>query len=309
MKQIENKFDVIVIGGGPAGISAAFWCAEVGLQSVIFERERELGGQLLWTFGEITNYLGLMAENGRDLCERFLEQLDKKQVTRFTESDIVSVDLNEKTVTAANEDRFSAENIIIATGVRRRRLGVSGEVEFAGHGILASGVGSRAQVAEKRVVIVGGGDAALENALVLSDVAQMVTVVHRRDKFSAREDFVEAAGRLANVEFAFSSTVDAIVGKTQVEGVEITDLRTGERSSIEADAVLIRIGVEPNTEAFRGQIDLDECGYVVVRSDCSTGLDGVFAVGDVANPTSPTIATAVGMGATAAKAIKLTHSK
>ena len=99
MELIENKFDVIVIGGGPAGISAAFWCAELGLQSVIFEREREMGGQLLWTFGEITNYLGLVAENGSDLCGRFLEQLDKKQVTRFAQSAIVSVDLNQKNLT------------------------------------------------------------------------------------------------------------------------------------------------------------------------------------------------------------------
>lgn len=298
---------MIVIGGGPAGISAAFWCAELGWRNVIIERETELGGQLLWTFGEITNYLGTIAENGRDLCGRFLEQLDKKQVTRFVESDIVSVDLNQKTVTTANEDRFSAKNIIIATGVRRRRLCVPGEAELAGHGILASGVASRDQVAGKRVIIVGGGDAALENALILSEAAKTVTVVHRRDRFSAREDFVNKAKRQANVEFLLNSTVEAIVGNKEVDGVDVKDLRTGERSSIEADAVLIRVGVEPNTELFRGQIELDKRGYIVVNSDCSTRLSGVFAVGDVANPTSPTIATAVGMGATAAKAIKLTY--
>ncbi len=307
MKQIENKFDVIVIGGGPAGISAAFWCAELGLRVAILERERELGGQLLWTFGEITNYLGLVAENGRDLCEQFLEQIDNKQVTRFVKSDILSVDLDQKVVTSASADRFSTKNIIIATGVRRRGLGVPGEVEFAGSGILVSGVGSRDEVTGKRVVIVGGGDAALENAMILSDPAQGVTVIHRRDNFSAREDFVKAAKRQANVDFLFNSTVEAIIGNKDVEAVEITDLRNGECSSIEADAVLIRIGVEPNTELFRAQIELDERGYILVSRDCSTGLKGVFAVGDVANPTSPTIATAVGMGATAAKAIKLTY--
>lgn len=307
MNSAEQVFDVIVIGGGPAGISAAFWCAELGLKAAILEREPELGGQLLWTFGEVRNYLGVEAANGQDLNRRFLEHLDKREVMRSTGSDIAMVDLKDRTVILTNADRFSAANMVLATGVRRRSLSVPGEREFAGRGILRSGVDSLAQVAGKRVVIVGGGDAALENAVILSESARNVTVVHRRDKFSAREDFVSAARDAANVAFVFDSTVEAIVGNEGVEAVEIRDVHSGERSRVEADAVLIRIGVEPNSELFRDQIELDEQGYIVVGSDCGTSLDGVFAVGDVANPASPTIATAVGMGATAAKAIKLNY--
>ncbi len=299
----REHFNVIVIGGGPAGISAAFWCAELGLSVAIFEDKSEFGGQLLRTFGSIQNYLGVSVNNGRELRDVFVQQLDSHRVTRFLDCRIESLDLAAKVIRITGGRTFSADAVVLATGVKRRTLGVPGELEFRGKGILGSGQDARQHVSGKRVVIIGGGDAALENALILSETAKSVTVVHRRDRFSARAEFVGRAEARTNVEFRFSSAVTAITGDERVTAVDVIDLATGITTHIDADHVLIRIGVEPNSGLFSGQIGLDERNYVLVNADCSTSANGVFAVGDVACPVSPAIATAVGMGATAAKAI------
>jgi thioredoxin reductase (NADPH) len=194
--------------------------------------------------------------------------------------------------------------MIIATGVRRRKLDVPGEEEFGGRGILESGVGSKDKVSGKTVLIVGGGDAALENALILSRSAGRVIVVHRRAEFTARKDFFDRTKNRPNVEFVTDTRVAAIVGNITVEAVELQNIITGEQSKIAVDAVLVRIGVIPNTELFRGQITLDAADYISIDSLCSSSVEGVYAVGDVANPASPTISGAAGMGAAATKAIK-----
>ncbi len=298
----NRRFDAVVIGGGPAGISAAFWCAELGLSVAIIEREPELGGQLLWTFGPIGNYLGLRAQNGRELRNIFVDHIGSQMVTRFTGIGVESADLSSRSVLLSDGRRLSAQAVILATGVRRRKLGIPGEEEFVGKGILQSGQNARGTVSGKRVIIIGGGDAALENALILSETAERVTVVHRRDQFSARGEFVAGSSARANVEFHFNSTATAILGDERVEAVEVLTAAGGPER-IDCDHVLIRVGVEPNVGPFRNEIALNDRGYVIVNADCSTGVDGIYAIGDVASPLSPTIATAVGMGATAAKAI------
>lgn len=291
------------MGGGPAGMSAAFWCADLGLSVAIFERDDEFGGQLLRTFGTIENYLGITARNGKVLRDLFLQQLENRKVTRFLDTPVETVDLRTAMIGLADGRTFSADAVVLATGVSRRTLGVPGERELQGNGILESGQAAREEVAGGHVVVVGGGDAALENAVILSETAKLVTVVHRRDRFSARADFVRQAAERDNVAFRFSSEVTAIVGNERVTAVGVADLATGTTARIDAEHVLIRIGVEPNSSLFRGQIDLDERGYILVGADCSTSAEGVFAVGDVACPASPTIATAVGMGSTVAKVI------
>lgn len=295
--------DVIIIGGGPGGLSAAFWCAELGLKAVLIEKDNEFGGQLLRTFNTIKNHLGVEVANGREMRDIFLRQVEKKDVDLRCSSAIAVADLVEKTVVLADGSRHSARAIIIATGVTRRKLGIPGEAEFYGKGILESGEQSKNEVAGKRILIVGGGDAALENALILSRTADLVFVVHRRSRFSARDEFVERASRDEKIEFIFNSTVTAIVGNEKVEAAEVEYIPTGARLSIPVDAVLIRVGEEPNTELFRGQIDIDNTGFIYVDGNCATSLSGVFAIGDVAGPLAPTISSAVGMGATASKVI------
>lgn len=298
-----TDFDLIIIGGGPGGLSAALWCAELGLNALLLEREAAFGGQLLHTFNAIKNHLGAEAENGRELRDRFLRQVENTSVVRRSGAEIVAADLVEKTVVLADGTRHSATAIIIATGVSRRKLGIPREVEFYGRGILESGEASKNDVAGKRILIVGGGDAAIENALILSRVAEKIFVVHRRSEFSARCEFVERASRDEKIEFIFNSAATAIVGNEEVEAVEVEHIPTGARLNIPVDAVLIRVGFEPNTALFRGQVDLDDVGFICVYGNCATSMPGVFAIGDVANPLAPTISVAVGGGATAAKII------
>ncbi|MEJ7624565.1 MAG: NAD(P)/FAD-dependent oxidoreductase [Pyrinomonadaceae bacterium] len=302
MNGLPEHHEVAIIGGGPAGMSAAIWCADLGLKPLVLERSSELGGQLLWTYNPIENYLGLEAANGRELRDRFLKSLGKFQIAQRRDVQVVAADLKRHLLTFTDGESIVADSIIIATGVRRRQLGVPGEGEFLGRGILDSGAASRAEVAGKRVVIVGGGDAAFENASILADSAEHVTVVHRRSLSTSRSDFVEAASAAANIELMPGCRVLRIGGGDKVEWVE---LETGGQSvRLDADFVLIRIGVEPNCEMFRGQIEFDELGFVVVDSHCRTDAADVYAIGDVANSASPTIAAAVGQGTVAAKAIK-----
>jgi len=300
----SEHFDVLIIGGGPGGLAAALWCADLGLKSALFEREIEFGGQMLWTFNTINNYLGISNMTGRELRDRFLQHVENADVKRLSGIAVTDIELAGKRVILADGATFNSAAIIVATGVRRRKLGVPGEDEFAGRGILDSGVKNRAKVGGKIVIIVGGGDAALENAIILSETANEVIVVHRRSEHSARKEFIERANERSNISFIFRATITRIVGESTVTGVELQDAISGHRKTLAADAVLIRIGVIPNTELVHGKLALDEYGYIQVNSDCSTDVDGIYAVGDVANRASPTISSAVGMAATAAKSVK-----
>lgn len=305
MSKGTKTVDAIIIGGGPAGLSAAFWCAELGLKTVLFEKEREFGGQLLRTHNIIRNYIGIEGATGRELRDVFVKQSDHLTYDRVLAADIKSVDLVGKSVELADGARYVGRALVIATGVRRKKLGIPGEQEFVARGILDSGVGEKDKVVGKRVAIVGGGDAALENAILLSEQAEKVFLIHRRSEFSGRSEFVRQATNNEKIVLLEPSVLDAIVGEKFVEAVAVRNCLTGERTTLPVEFVLIRIGVEPNTELFRQQIDLDQAGYVRVDNTCATNLKGIFAIGDVAHPTAPTISSAVGMGATAAKAIAL----
>ena len=298
-----SSYDVIIIGGGPGGLSAAFWCAELGFKAIILEREAVTGGQLLRTYGNIKNYLGVESASGTELRDIFLRQVRSKDVVLRTGVEIDTVYLVERKVVLAGGEEIRGEAIIIATGVRRRTLNVPGEDEFVGKGILESGVRDQNDVTGKRVVIVGGGDAALENAVLIGAKAERVFVVHRRDEFTARKEFVDQAERKENIEFVHNAQLIAIVGNERVEGVDVRDNATGATLHIPVDAVLIRTGVVPNTELFHQQIGTDKTGYIRINADCSTDLVDIFAVGDAANPHAQSISTAAGQGATAAKAI------
>ena len=299
MKKIE-EFDVVIIGGGPAGMSALLWSSELGLHAVLLEKEVEFGGQLLHTYNQITNYPGVFVSNGRELRDKLMCAMrDHGRCCRGNE--IVTAELAERSVTDANRITYKGRALIIATGVRRRALEIPGEREFEGRGVLNSGVGDRAKVVGKRVVIVGGGDAALENAVQLAEVAERVFVVHRRDTFRARSTFLQRAFDNEKIEILSNKHMVEISGSEAVESVGVEDVDTGRRSILAVDAVLIRIGVVPNSEIFGGQIELDQGGYIVVDSKCETSRQGVFAIGDVVNVDAPTIAAAAGQASIAAK--------
>jgi len=299
----EIHYDVVIIGGGVAGLSTALWCDELGLSALLLEVKAELGGQLLRVHNEIKNYPGREAKNGRELRDAFLEQIAKRRFELHLQARIGEIDCARKTILLAGGTRLSARALVIATGIRRRRLNVAGEDKFAGRGIIESGKKNAAAVARKEVLIVGGGDAAFENALILAETADKVTLAHRRKDFRAREEFVEQVKNHPKITILTEAFVHEISGGGQIESVTLKKTTTGETQILRADAVLIRIGVEPNTEVFRGSLKLDENGYIEINRNCETSVEGVYAVGDVANPVAPTISSAAGMGATAAKAI------
>ena len=294
--------DVVIVGGGPAGLSAALWCTELGLGAVIVEGGPDFGGQLLRIHNPIRNYLGFKAATGRQMRDHFVAQVADCDFRRLVNISVTEFDFGKKIVTLGDSEKLNARTIILATGVRRRRLEIEGETEFHGKGILESGAKEQASVRGKRVLIVGGGDAALENALILSRHAKSVTVVHRRPELRAREEFVDAATLDPNITFISETSVTRIDGVRSVEFVELKNSASGGRLKVPTDFVLIRIGVGPNSDLARGMLDLDEQGYIIVDRSCHTSVEGIFAAGDVALPLSPTISSATGSGATAAKA-------
>ena len=298
------NFDVIIIGGGAAGLSAALWCDELKLSAMLLEAGKELGGQMLRTYNEIKNHLGIEAENGREMRDIFVKQIKSRQFEHRLRAKVSEIDLQKKTVLLENGEKFSAEFLIIATGIRRRKLNIAGEEKFKNKGIIESGKRDSSLVKGKSALIVGGGDAAFENALILSETAARVTLVHRRTDFRARSEFVEQAENHPKIKILTETIVREITGVERVEAAVLENLKTGETNNFRVEAILIRTGVEPNTEFLSGKLDLDENGYIKINQNCETSADGVFAVGDVANPLAPTISSAVGMGATAVKVIQ-----
>ena len=295
--------DVLIIGAGPAGLAAALWCDELGLDTLVLEQAETVGGQLLSIYNPIENYPAVSAKNGREFLALLSERLDAADFDLWTNTTIESVDLKTKRVVLQSGEQLQSISIIIATGVRRRQMGIPGETEFAGRGILESATRDREQLAGKDVCIVGGGDAAAENALLLADVCPTVTVVHRGRTLKARREFTEQMVGHHSITIFPESVVTRILGNTEVEAVEILRKDALKPFQMAVQSVLIRIGVEPNTNLFREQIDLNEHGYVVINGELETNVANVFAIGDVANPLAPTISGATGAGATAAKVI------
>jgi thioredoxin reductase (NADPH) len=295
--------DVLIIGAGPAGLAAALWCDELGLDTLVLEQAETVGGQLLSIYNPIENYPGVSVKNGREFLTLLSEKLAAAEFDLWTNTAIESVDLKAKRIVLQSGEQLQSISIIIATGVRRRQLGIPGESEFAGRGIVESASRDSEQLAGKDVCIVGGGDAAAENALLLADICPTVTVIHRGRTLKARREFTEQMVGHHSITIFPESFVTRILGKTHVEAVEILRKDALKPFQMAVQGVLVRIGVEPNTELFREQVALNEQSYLKVNGEQETNVANVFAIGDVANPLAPTISGATGAGATAAKVI------
>ncbi len=294
--------DVLIIGAGPAGLSAARWCDELGLDTLVLEAAEKAGGQLLSVRNPIENYLGVRAANGRELRDRFVEQTKDCDFDLWTNVEIASVDLKAKRVLLRSGEELQSIAIIIATGLRRRKLGIPGEDEFIGRGMIESS-GDRSAFAGRDVCVIGGGDAAAENALLFAEVCPTVTLVHRGKKLRARREFTEALHTNHCITVFPESVVHRIIGTDRVEAVEIERAGAIKPFQMAVQGVIVRVGFEPNTELFRDQLEMDSRAYVITSSQQEASVENVFAVGDVANPLAPTISGAVGAGATAARVI------
>jgi thioredoxin reductase (NADPH) len=296
-------YDVLIIGAGAAGLSAALWCDDLGLDALVLEEREEIGGQLLWIHNPVENYLGLRAANGRELRDAFTARVEDAEFDLWTGVEIESVDLNAKRVRLRSGEELQSIFLIVATGLRRRRLDVPGEAEFEGRGMIESAARDRELFAGRDVCVVGGGDAAVENALLLSEVCATVTLVHRRKKLRARAEFVERLKGTHCITVFTEAQLLRVIGGERVEAVEIKRGSAIKSFQMAVGGVLVRIGYEPNTELFRDGLATDDGGYVVITSEQETSVDNVFAVGDVASRLAPTISGATGAGATAAKII------
>jgi thioredoxin reductase (NADPH) len=294
--------DVVIIGAGPAGLSSARWCDELGLDTLLLEQSEELGGQLLSIHNPIDNYLGLHAANGHEMRERFVAQTKDSDFDLWTRVEIASVDLKAKRVTLRSGEELQSIAIIIASGLRRRRLGIPGEAEFVGRGMIESSADAPA-FAGRDVCVIGGGDAAAENALLLAKICPTVTLVHRGKKLRARREFTEQMHTSHCITVFPESVVHRIIGREWVEAVEIERAGAIKPFQMAVQGVIVRIGFQPNSDLFLDQLQTNDQGYVLTGSEQETTVENVFAVGDVANPLAPTIAGAVGAGATAAKVI------
>lgn len=292
MDKSPKAYDVVIIGAGPAGISAGIWCVELGLSHIVLERSEMIGGQLNWTYNRISNYPGIAASGGQEMLERFAAHAELVGVNFRMSADLARLDPDQSCVDLTDGRRFGFKYAVIASGVRRRTLGVPGEAEFYGRGIMSSGAKELESVAGKRVVIVGGGDAAFENAVMISRSAANVVLVHRGDTFRARREFIEAASNSKNVELIINTRVTGFSGPDKLRSVEVKNIRSGAADVIPADLALIRIGVAPNSEQFAGLIELNDDGSIRVNNVGLTSVDRVYAVGDIANRGQMTLANA-----------------
>jgi thioredoxin reductase (NADPH) len=268
--------DVLIIGAGPAGLSAARWCDELGLDTLVLEQSEEVGGQLLSVHNPIENYLGARATNGRELRDRFVEQTKDCNFDLWTNVEIAGVDLKPKRVRLRSGEELQSIAIIIATGLRRRTLGIPGEAEFIGRGMIESS-GDRQAFAGKDVCVIGGGDAAAENALLFAEVCPTVTLVHRGKKLRARREFTEQLHTNHCITVFPESVVHRIIGNDHDELLDVELDVTIKTFQMAVQGVIVRVGFQPNTELFRDQLELDDRPMrSSVRQE--TSVENVFAV-------------------------------
>ncbi|MFH1212679.1 MAG: thioredoxin-disulfide reductase [Candidatus Neomarinimicrobiota bacterium] len=301
----EKTYDVAIIGGGPAGLTAAIYTARETLSTILLEKS--MTGGIPAIVDQIENYPGFPdGITGPELMQKMRVQADRFG-TFVSEFEEVSKILSErgcfKLVTENN--RYQARAVIIASGGLPRNLGIESEQEFLGRGVSYCATCDGPLYRDAELIVVGGGNAAVQEAIYLTKFAKRVTIVHRRDKLRAQPILQERAFKNEKIKIAWDSVVSNIFGAKQVEGVEIRNVKTGEKISLAVEGVFIFIGWVPNTEFVRGQIDLDGEGHIITDTEMRTNVPGIMAVGDVRSKQFRQIAEAVGDGTVGA----LTASK
>lgn len=293
----QLNFDTIILGGGPAGLSAAIYASRGAVSTAIVDLNM-LGGQPS-NYLELENYPGFQVIGGYDLMEKFEEHADKFGVKKFPMQEIQTVDLKNKTI-VTNEYEFKAKTIIIATGAQPMKLGVPGEKEFVGRGVSYCAVCDGAFYRNKIVAVVGGGNAAVEEAMYLTKFADKVYVIHRRNELRADKIVQERAFKNEKIEFIWDSVVKEIKGDNLVNTVVLENVKTKEISNLSVNGVFPYIGMTPNVENISGQLQQDARGFVVTDETMSTSVEGVFAIGDVRTTPLRQVITAAADGAVGA---------
>jgi len=290
---------VAIIGSGPAGLTAAIYAARANLAPIVFAGY-QYGGQLMLTT-EVENFPGFPdGIMGPELMENFRAQAERFG-TVIHNVDITAVDFTGHPFRLeAGDDIYLADSVIVATGASARWLGVPGESHLRGRGVSTCATCDGAFFREKKIVVVGGGDSAMEEAIFLTRFGSSVTLIHRRDSFRASAIMVDRALSHPKINVIWNSVVEEVIGDPVMEKLKLHNVVTGERSEFTADALFIAIGHDPNTNIFRGQLDLDENGYLITSDGVSTNIPGVFVGGDVFDVRYKQAITAAGSGCKAA---------
>lgn len=292
-------FDTVILGGGPAGLSAGIYASRGAVSTALIDVSM-MGGQPS-NYLELENYPGFPVVGGYDLMEKFEEHADKFGVQKFPMQEIEKIDLlAEPKIITTKEAEFRAKTVIIATGAQPMKLGVPGEKEFVGRGVSYCAVCDGAFYKDKVVAVVGGGNAAVEEAMYLTKFASKVYIIHRRDALRADKIVQERAFKNEKIEFVWDSIVKEIKGENLVSAAVLENVKTGSQSELSLDGVFPYIGMVPNVEYISGQIEQDARGFIVTDETMKTSVDGVYAVGDVRTTPLRQVITAASDGAVGA---------
>jgi len=290
---------LIIIGSGPAGLTAAIYAARADLEPLLFEGA-QAGGQLMLTT-DVENYPGFPdGIMGPELMQKFRDQAERFG-TRIVTEDVTAVDFSVAPfIVRVGEDSYEADSVVISTGASARWLEIPGEEKLRGYGVSACATCDGFFFKEKELVVVGGGDSAMEEAIFLTKFASKVTIIHRRDEFRASKIMVDRVMKNPKVEVMWDSVIIEVLGEKSVTGVRVRNTKTDEESDFATDGLFVAIGHTPNTDLFKGQLELNDKGYIDVFKGTATSVPGVFASGDVVDFVYRQAVTAAGSGCAAA---------
>ncbi|MDP9724794.1 thioredoxin reductase (NADPH) [Priestia aryabhattai] len=296
--------DVLIIGGGPAGISAAVWCKRLGVDCLLLEEQAQLGGQLFTIYNEIIDYPGIQAENGIEMQRKMVQHFIDMGCLYEVNTKVISIDERSKTVTVKQQEtekEISYTYLILATGSSQRKLGVPGEQQMIDRGEVYSASADGERLKGKRVALIGGGDRAFEGAHLLASQAKQVYLIHRSTHFKAREQYVEKVLSDPGVKVMTDTEVTAIHGKHHVTSIDLKS-KNSECKNLSVDAVLIRLGIAPNVELIKEKVTTTQSGLIVINEVHQSSDPAIYAIGDACTtPLFSSISSSAGQGAIVAK--------
>lgn len=289
-------YDIIIIGSGPAGLAAAIYGQRARLSTLMIEKQPMSGGQIVNT-PDVDNYPGLPGVGGFELGSKFRAHADAMGIETVT-AEVTSVDLSgEKKLVVTDEKTYEGRTVVIATGATHRKLGVPGEERLTGAGVSYCATCDGAFFRGKEVAVIGGGDVALEDALFLARISSRVYLIHRRDAFRGAKSLQEKVFATENITVIWNTVVEEVKGENRVETLALRNTVTKEADSLPVSGVFVAVGIQPNTELFDGQVELDKGGYVCAKEEGVTSVPGVFAAGDVRTKMLRQVVTAASDGA------------